>query len=127
MKILNFEDNVYKHLDIKKAIEMAGRHEMAWVGSVEEGMAELGKAGREGHPYDLIITDMHFPVYIGGESDLRAGYRVLEEVQKRGLSIPVIVCSSMNIRPAGCCGSVWYSPISDWDMELVQLIQNMRK
>lgn len=125
MRILNFEDNVYKHMDVKKAISMAGNHQVDWVGNVEDGMIQIREAALEKKPYDLIVTDMHFPLSAGGEDSFAAGEAVIEELQKRRLCIPVIVCSSMNMNIPGAYGSVWYSTISDWDMELAQMIRDL--
>lgn len=127
MKILHFEDNAFKHVDVKKAVEMAGRHELVWVQNLEDGFAEIRRAMTAGHPFDLIITDMHFPLNSAGEDSFRAGQAVIDGLLERGLKIPVIVCSSMNIRLAGAYGAVWYSNLSDWDMELAELIRGMKK
>lgn len=127
MKILHFEDDVYKHYDIAKAVEAAGSHEVIWVRNVEDGFARIREAEREGNPFQVIITDMHFPLSDGGEDSIRAGEEVLDGLEKRGLTIPVIICSSMNIRPSRAYGSVWYSKISDWDEELAAMIRELQR
>lgn len=125
MKILHFEDNVYKHVDVEKAIEMAGRHEVVWVRNVEDGMNAIRQANAEGKPFHLIITDMHFPLSAGGEDCFSAGEKVIEELQRRNWNIPVIVCSTRNLRLPYAYGSVWYSSLSDWDFELADLIRSL--
>lgn len=127
MRILHFEDDVFKKADIEKAIAAAGQHEVVWVRNVEDGLQRVREANGAHTPFDLIITDMHFPLSAGGEDCVRAGEVVMEELEKRGVDIPVIVCSSMNIRPARAYGSVWYSSISDWDMELQDMLQSLQR
>lgn len=127
MRILCFEDDIYKFLDIKKAVGMAGAHELELVGSVEEGLCALRQASMDKRGFQLIISDMHYPVHTGAEGDFRAGEILLEELSKRSLKLPVIICSSMNLRIPGTLGCVWYSAISDWDMELAELVKQMEQ
>lgn len=127
MRILHFEDDVYKHADVVKAVNAAGPQEVVWVTNMEDGFVKLQEARQAGNPFQVIITDMHFPLSEGGQDSIRAGEAVMDGLERRGLDIPVIVCSSLNIRSARAYGTVWYSSISDWDMELAELIRKLQK
>ncbi len=127
MRILHFEDEACKHADVKKAVNAAGPQEVVWAMNMEEGFAKLQEAQQEGKPFQVIITDMCFPLFEGGQESIRAGEEVMDGLEKRGLDIPVIVCSSLNIRSPRAYGSVWYSLISDWDMELAEMIRKLQK
>ena len=59
MRILNFEDDVYKANDIKKALnDRCGVTDVTQVDNVEEGLELLIQEKEVGNPFDLIITDM---------------------------------------------------------------------
>lgn len=63
MRILNFEDDVYKANDIKKALnDRCGVTDVTQVDNVEEGLELLIQEKEAGNPFDLIITDMHYPM-----------------------------------------------------------------
>ncbi len=127
MKILYFEDDVFKHADVVKAVNAAGPQEVVWVKNMEDGFGKLQEAQQEGKPFQLIITDMCFPLFEGGPESIRAGQEVMDGLEKRGLDIPVIICSSLNIRSARAYGSVWHSDISDWDLELAEMIRKLQR
>lgn len=127
MRILYFEDDVFKHADVEKAVNAAGPQEMVWVKNMEDGFVKLQEAQQEGKPFQLIITDMCFPLFKGGQESIRAGEEVMDGLEKRGLDIPVIICSSLNIQSARAYGSVWHSDISDWDLELAEMIRKLQR
>lgn len=63
MRILNFEDDVYKANDIKKVLnDRCGVTDVTQVDNVEEGLELLIQEKKAGNPFDLIITDMHYPM-----------------------------------------------------------------
>ena len=63
MRILNFEDDVYKANDIKKVLnDRCGVTDVTQVDNVEEGLELLIQEKEAGNPFDLIITDMHYPM-----------------------------------------------------------------
>ena len=92
-RVLNIEDTTIKHIAIVRALnkERIGLIDHAITG--DKGLEMIEKSIADGNPYDLIITDMHFPIY--GELDSEAGIKVIEELQKREINIPVVVCSSL--------------------------------
>jgi PleD family two-component response regulator len=112
MKILHIEDEAFKHRKIVSAIERCGRHEISWAKNYEQAMEMLAE------PYDLIITDMNYPLTEGAECDPAAGEKLLDAVS----DTPVIVCSSINYKYPKAYGCIWYSDISDWETALGKLI-----
>ena len=78
-------------------------------------------------PIDLIITDMHYPMRKGEEGDFDAGEKLLGILKERGIDTKVIICSSLNIKIREAYGCIWYSRISDWEMELLELMNQLKK
>lgn len=126
MRILNLEDNVFKHHDICKAIERGSfaNLKIDCVGNLADGISKIEEAIDQEKPYDLIITDMWYPEKPGG-SDNDSGEVLIKEVKEKGWDIPIILCSSVNYRFPGIFGSVHYSENEDWETELVKLIKKL--
>ena len=60
MKVLNFEDSVYKANAIRKILgNRCGVASVEQVSNVEDGLKMLKDAENAGEPFNLIITDMH--------------------------------------------------------------------
>lgn len=127
MRIIHFEDSMDKHMEIFRVLKRVGIRNAAWVTSVSDGMKEIETALESGTPFDLAITDMHYPLKSGGPSDWRAGERLIQILIEKNINLPVIVCSTKNYRIPGSYGSVWYSDLSDWEMELIDLTQKRKK
>lgn len=72
MKVLNFEDSVYKANAIRKVLNQCGVAKIELVSNVEDGLQMLKNAEDTGDPFDLIITDMHYPMKQGAVSDTEA-------------------------------------------------------
>lgn len=123
MKVLNFEDNVYKHSGIVKVLKRLGITDVTWVKSVEDGIDEIEDSKE---PFDLIISDMHYPVKSRGESDFSAGEKLIDTLRDKGLDIPVIICSSMRIYIPGMYGTVWYDERSDWQEDLEKMVKGLQ-
>ena len=113
LKVLIIDDNVFKANDIRKALEFCGVRNVTNVWDQESAWEEIERADQLGRPFGLVVTDMHYPVKKGEDADWRAGEIFLEEVQRRGMSLPVIVCSSMNLNLPLAYGCVWYSSLNE--------------
>lgn len=61
-------------------------------------------------------------IHSGREASWTAGERVIEKLQEKRIKIPVIVCSSMNMKVSGAYGNIWYSELRDWEKELKDLV-----
>lgn len=85
MKVLNFEDSVYKANAIRKILgNRCGVASVEQVSNVEDGLKMLKDAENAGEPFDLIITDMHFPMRSGAISDTEAGEKLVQILQAQG-------------------------------------------
>ena len=85
MKVLNFEDSVYKANAIQKILgNRCGVASVEQVSNVEDGLKMLKDAENAGEPFNLIITDMHFPMRSGAISDTEAGEKLVQILQEQG-------------------------------------------
>ena len=127
MKILNVEDNAYKHHDICKVLDDCGIGEgdIAWFTNLEEGLDAIHRRNEAGMPFDLIITDMWYPLVPGGH-ETKAGERLIDTLIAEGIQTPVIICSSANCSGYAVLGAVHYSPFSDWETDLERLVQRVK-
>lgn len=124
MKILQMEDSTNKYMSIRSVLQSVGITDIVWEESVEEGMKHIDNPDEA---FDLIISDMHFPLKSGGPSDLDAGEEVIKEIQKRGLDIPVIIISSMRLRVPEAYQCIWYVESRDWENDLRNCIKALSK
>ena len=73
MRVIHLEDNAMKHAAIQRTLNRAGVTDLTWVKNVEDGIEVIKEAMEDGNPFDLAITDMHYPLSYGEEPDWRAG------------------------------------------------------
>ena len=127
-KVLNFEDLPSKHVAVRRALENCGVSYIDHAENAVDGLDMIEAAIAEGKPYDLIVSDMYFPVSKGG-MEVQAGMYVIEELQARGINIPVIVCSSARMVIPEIVGCIHYNPYRNdlnADMrEMIDIVRNM--
>ena len=126
-KVLNIEDFPSKHVDVRRALERCGVPYIDHAETAVDGLDMIEAAIAEGKPYDLIVSDMYFPMTRGG-MEVQAGMYVIEELQARGIDVPVIVCSSARMAIPEIVGCIHYSPRNDLDAdmrEMVDIVRNM--
>ena len=121
-KIINIEDTVIKHCEINRALGYNGYPNAVCAKNAEEGLEMIEMAIAEGEPFELLITDMEFPV--NGTVDPKAGVFVMEELERRGIHLPIIVCSSVRYNfseQKNVVGCVFYNKNRDlnWDFREV--------
>lgn len=116
-KIINIEDTIGKHWDINRALEWNRYPKADLAENAETGISMIEAAIDAGEPYELLIADMHFSV--NGVDDTKAGFYVIEELKRRGITIPIIVCSSIRYNIPEIAGCVFYSRSRDlnWDFK----------
>ena len=78
MRVLNVEDNPMKHYQIKRALEYCGAKNVVCRDNLEEGLQTLKETMRTDKHYDLVVTDMNYPLQKGGESCGQAGEILIE-------------------------------------------------
>lgn len=127
MRIIHLEDSVDKHMEVCRELRKMGITSVEWATSVGEGLEKIETAIQNGAPFDLAISDMHYPIRRGEIADWEAGEYFLKALAERNINLPVIICSTRNYRIPGAYGSVWFSDLSDWEMDLRNLINGLGK
>lgn len=125
LKILHLEDSATKHSTISRAIKKMVSAEIDWVNDMATGIEKIDDAMNNGVPYDLAITDMHYPLSPGVKADWETGDFFVDVVKQRYDNLPVIVCSTQNMKNPKAYGCVWFSEICDWEGELRELIKKI--
>ena len=126
-RVLHLEDSVFKHAAIARLIKDTVNAEIDWVTDVESGIEKIKESGMQDKPYDLAITDMHYPLSKGTEADWNAGNLFVDEVKKMHINLPVIVCSTHNMQNEDAFGCIWYSDFRDWESELREKVKQLVK
>ena len=123
LKILHLEDNSLKQSAIERVIRSVCNADIDWVTDVNAGFKKVEEAMKNGDLYDLAVSDMHYPLSYGLKPDWEAGEHFLRTLKNQNISLPVIMCSSANIKIPEAYGCVWYNEKHDWKSELRGLIQ----
>lgn len=127
-KVLNLEDTMTKHVAVVRALNKCGIRKIDHATTAMEGLTMIDVAIEEQKPYDLIVSDMYFPIF-RGQSETQAGLYVIEELKNRNIDIPIIVCSSARFCIPEIVGCIYYNEFRgnlDEDMrELIEQVQKM--
>ena len=125
-KTLVLEDDIFKEMDIRRALQYCGIRDIQHVSSQGAGFEYIYKCEKENTPVELIVTDMHYPLLENGVSDVNAGFKLISRLQEEHLNIPVIICSSRNIKEPQVLGCVWYSLLRDLDHDFLEIIKKWK-
>lgn len=128
MKILHLEDSVSKHGEIRRVLLSCGikSEDIVWVTNLMDGIDKLKEAGEKGEKFDLAITDMYYPEEPGGYDGKETGEKFVKFVKSERLNLPIIICSSKNVKDGSVFGCVWFAYISNWEMELRAMIEELK-
>ncbi len=125
-RVLNIEDLITKHVDVRRALERCGVPHIDHAETAVDGLDMIEAALVEGKPYNLIVSDMYFPMTKGG-MEVQAGMYVIEELEARGIDVPVIVCSSARMVIPEIVGCIHYNPYrNDLDADMRELVEQVR-
>lgn len=125
-KVLNIEDTMSKHVDIVRALNRCGVPNVVHAATAVEALDMIEKAIEGGMPYHAIVSDMYFPISPGG-METQAGMYVIEELEARGIDIPIIVCSSARMVIPEIVGCIHYNPYrNDLDADMREMIEIIR-
>lgn len=124
-KVLNLEDSIPKHVDVRRALERCGVPFVDHADNANDGLDMIEAAIKEGKPYDVIVTDMFFPRSKGAMARESGGY-VIDELEARGIKVPVIVCSSARILESRAVGCIHYNSRCDLDADMREFIEEIR-
>lgn len=127
LKIIHLEDSVTKAMDIAKAIRSKYPCTIDLVSNMAKGIELIDEANQKGKPYDLAITDMHYPLASGENADWSAGEIFVDTIKQKNIDLPVIICSTHNMSNRDALGCVWFNDLEDWEFEIVELIQKIVK
>lgn len=108
--VLLIEDNVYKAIDIERALESCGVKNITRVGYLEDAIEKM----EETDSFNLIVTDMRYPLHRGERKNVEAGFKMIEYLKNRKIEIPIVICSTSNYETVtDVFGSVWYNELND--------------
>ena len=122
LKALIVDDDIFKARDIKKALEFNGISNIKMV----DNQAMVWECIENGEEIDLIVTDMHYPLEKGIEADENAGFILIDKLKEKGITIPVIICSSINYRSDDALGVVWYNKIADIEFDFKKVLSKLK-
>lgn len=126
-KVLNIEDLPSKHVAVSRALERCGVPYIDHAKTAVEALDMIEAAIKEGKPYHVIVSDMYFPISPGG-MEAQAGMYVIEELNARGIDVPIIVCSSARMVIPEIVGCIHYSPFrNDLDADMREMIETVKK
>lgn len=72
----------------------------------------------------MIITDMYYPGEPGGREE-QSGDVLIDRVIKNKITIPVILCSSVNLKYPEIYGCVYYSRERNWEADMQKLVNSL--
>lgn len=108
MRVLNVEDDPFKHYEIKEALRRLGITDVTLSEYEFDAIVCVTESIETGNPYDLIISDMQFPLLNNGPKDNNAGMKFIADLKENNIDIPVIVCSSDRLRLTDVFACVHY-------------------
>lgn len=126
MRVLHLEDNAMKQAAIQRVLSRGGETEVVWEKNVADGIEAVEDSIMDHTTFDLIITDMHYPVKSGAKAEWDAGEQFIAKMQAKKIQTPIIVCSSLNEKIPNIYGNVWYQENRDWESELLDLIKKLQ-
>ncbi|MBO5351696.1 MAG: response regulator [Lachnospiraceae bacterium] len=127
MKALILDDSPWKLAKITRILQNCGIETVKYVTDQQSGLELIYESVKTGEAFDLIVTDMHYPLKSGAVADTEAGQKLLERLRQEGIAIPVIVCSSLNFALPEAFGTVWYNEIRDIEEEFRRLVGKLQR
>ena len=125
MRVLNVEDNPVKHFNIVEALRRMNITDVTLEETENGAIMSVLEGIDNNTPFDLIISDMQFPLFTNGRPDDDAGLTLLAELKEHEIDIPVIFCSSFRLGIPGVLGCVHYSRDTDLWEEFRNLIDDI--
>nr|MBQ6241611.1 hypothetical protein [Lachnospiraceae bacterium] len=126
MKILILEDSNEKYMALVRVLKRCGEENVSWVDNQADGLALLQEAAQSGEPYDLAITDMHYPPAPDAPSEFDCGKRLPAALAEKELHVKTVLCSSVRYQVPGFDACLWFVKSSDWESELRDILQRLR-
>lgn len=126
LHVVIVDDNIYKILEIRKALKANRITDIDDVGDQEKLWERIYGTDGAKRP-DLIVTDMQYPLTAGSGIDKEAGLKLIERMKEEQIDIPVIICSESNYEGVrGILGSVWYREDHDIMLPLRDVLSRLK-
>ena len=61
----------------------------------------------------------------GGYEEPDTGYKFVEFVMNARLKLPIVICSSVRINDGSVLDCLWYSALSNWEVELRAIVEEL--
>lgn len=125
MKVLVIEDNVYKAVQLTRALKNLGISDINDIREAADKESALHYLEKE--DFDLILLDMFFPEKKDGWEEPWCGFKVLDWMQEHKKMIPVICTSTVRTNLFGydcCVGQMLYGQ-DDREFRLKELIDQI--
>lgn len=122
------DDSILKAMEISKALGFNRINDIDIVRNQEQLWEKIyeGKKGTK-KAVDLIVTDMRYPLSAGADTDVEAGIKLIERMERECIDIPVIICSSSNYESVGgILGSVWYRKNDDINLKFKEVLSRLK-
>ncbi|MCR4798115.1 MAG: response regulator [Lachnospiraceae bacterium] len=124
-RILYVEDDTDKYMEVARALKSAGFSVQKRAITMEEALDEVRQSEKEGAPYDVVLSDMSYPLRSGEPITEDAGKMLLDALSAEGYDLPLIICSSVRCRTNGAYGDIWFSKLSSWERELPSMLKTI--
>ena len=99
-RIFYAEDNTVKLLAVSRAMKSMGYNIEKSESNLEDALKEVIRARDEGEPYDILMTDMNYPLKNGGTSTNEAGPTFISKVKEHGISVRGVAVTRFDGHPA---------------------------
>ena len=129
VNVLVVDDNMFKLNDVKEALRTNGiqKENIKTARNLEEVWKMLDLIESQGKTVDLLVTDMNYPLQAGERSNGEAGFILIEQLKKKNMDIPVIICSTRNFSETSVLGTVWYSELRNLDVEFRRVLKKLEE
>lgn len=125
INILIIDDNVFKSVNIQRALNFRFKNNIETCSNQEDALEKINESIKNRTPYDLIITDMHYPMMKYSDPDDEAGFKLIEKLNKNNINIPIVVCSSVNWNIPEIFGTVWYNELNDIERNFQNILNKL--
>lgn len=122
MKILHVEDDAIKHANIYNQIKQVVSANISWAKSYDEGIGILFD-----DEYDLIITDMSYPIHAGETPNDDAGDRFIEYIKAVEIDTPIVLVTAFGMKKKDILATVQYRENTEWESEIKNIVRKLKK
>ena len=122
-RILYVEDSNEKYMAVSMSMKSMGFKAPVRKTNLSEAIDEIVGAKESGEAFDVVITDMNYPLAPGEPENEGSGEILIDRLQEKGIDVPVIVISSFNYNVEKAFRSIWFVKSRNWEDDLERAIQ----